>query len=313
MSLSFKQRNALHRIAKIVSDFLPAAGHPMWKGHVNFGTVAAKLGLSGYWLGGSKLPAIINLLENTYEKKANVFQDLIETVVLEGKTYRNNKGNPLSRNEIDELNKCLLELDFKFPSLHDKEFLSTLFIPDNEPSTPPVVNQNQSDIKNELAPLRDRYYELTQENDRQKAGLELEKILTKIFDIYDLSPREPFRVIGEQIDGAIEFKNDIYLIEVKWTASQVNEGELLKFRGKIEGKSMFTRGVFISINGYTKESLYQIKQGKQPTFFLMDGYDISVILEAQCSLPDLLSHKYRRLCEEGEMLVHFTPETMEKA
>ena len=80
MALEFNQRDAIRKLAEILSNFLPASGHSMWKGHVNFGTVAAKLGLSGYWLGGSKLPAIINLLENTYEKKANVYQDLSETV-----------------------------------------------------------------------------------------------------------------------------------------------------------------------------------------------------------------------------------------
>jgi len=308
MALGFKQRNAIRKLAEILTNFLPASGNPMWKGHVNFGSVATKLGLSEYWHGGSKLPAIIYLLENTYERKISGFQNLIEAIVLEGKTYRSNKDNPLSRNEVDELNKCLLELEFKFPSLHDKDFLDSLYIADDEVTQAPLKKENLSDIiKTELSLLRDRYYELAQEANRQKAGLELERILTKIFDIYGLSPREPFRVVGEQIDGSIEFKNEIYLVEAKWTESSINEGELLKFRGKIEGKSLFTRGIFISINGFTKESLYQIKQGKQPSFFLMDGYDLSIILEAQCSLPDLLKHKLRRMCEEGEMLVHFSP------
>ena len=94
MTLGFKQRNAIRKIAEILYNFLPASGHQTWKGHVNFGSVAFKLGLSEYWTGGSKLPAIINLLESTYERKIGIFQNLIETVVLEGKTYRNNKGNP---------------------------------------------------------------------------------------------------------------------------------------------------------------------------------------------------------------------------
>jgi len=126
MTLGFKQRNAIRKIAEILYNFLPASGHQTWKGHVNFGSVAFKLGLSEYWTGGSKLPAIINLLESTYERKIGIFQNLIETVVLEGKTYRNNKGNPLSRKEVEELNKCLLELGFKFPDLNDPQFLDSL-------------------------------------------------------------------------------------------------------------------------------------------------------------------------------------------
>ena len=126
MTLGFKQRNAIRKIAEILCNFLPASGHQTWKGHVNFGLVAFKLGLSEYWTGGSKLPAIINLLESTYERKIGIFQNLIETVLLEGKTYRNNKGNPLSRKEVEELNKCLLELGFKFPDLNDPQFLDSL-------------------------------------------------------------------------------------------------------------------------------------------------------------------------------------------
>jgi len=314
MALGFKQKNAIRNLADILYNFLPASGHQTWKGHVNFGSVAAKLGLLGFWSGGSKLPAIINLLENTYERKRSCFQNLIEAVVLEGKTYRNKKNEPLLRKEIDELNKCLLELEFKFPNLWDQSFLDSLYVAVEESKEEPrKQDDGAEDIKQILSEIKDSFYKLAQEPNRQKAGFELERILTKVFDIYGLSPREPFRVAGEQIDGSIEFRNEFYLIEAKWTESHVNEAELLTFRGKIEGKSSFTRGVFISINGYSKDSLYQIKQGKQPTFFLMDGYDVSVILEAQCSLPDLLSYKLRKLCEEGEMLVHFTPETMEKA
>ncbi len=312
MALGFKQKIAIMKLAEILANFLPGSGNSMWKGHVNFGSVASKLGLSEYWSGGSKIPAITYLLESTYEKKIGIFQKLIETVVLEGKTYRNKKGDPLLRDEVEELNKCLLELDFKFPSLWDLSFLDSLHVPAEERKEEPRVQDDRAEIvKRTLSEIKDRYYELAQETNRQKAGFELERILTKLFDVYGLSPREPFRVVGEQIDGSIEYKNEIYLIEAKWTSSSIDEGELLKFRGKIEGKSQFTRGIFISINGFTEEALDQIKQGKQPSFFLMDGYDLAMILEAQYSLSDLLYQKLRKLCEEGKMLSHFSQTTTE--
>ncbi|MCK9335800.1 MAG: restriction endonuclease [Candidatus Cloacimonetes bacterium] len=309
MALGFKQRNAIRKLAEILTNFLPASGNPMWKGHVNFGSVATKLGLSEYWHGGSKLPAIIYLLENTYERKRSCFQNLIEAVVLEGKTYRNKKNEPLLRKEIDELNKCLLALEFKFPNLWDKSFLDSLYIPEAEnKETPSEQDDSTEKARRALSEIKDKFYQLTKEPNRQKAGFELEKILAKIFEVYGLSPRESFRVVGEQIDGSIEYKNEIYLIEAKWTESRINEGELLKFKGKIEGKSSFTRGIFISINGFTPESIYQIKQGKRPSFFLMDGYDISMVLEKRCDLPELLYFKLRKLCEEGDMLVHYMHE-----
>jgi hypothetical protein len=94
-----------------------------------------------------------------------------------------------------------------------------------------------------------------------------------------------------------------YIIEAKWESNPLPEAPLLVFRGKIEGKSSITRGVFISINGCTPQALEAITLGKQPNFFLMDGYDITMVLEGAISLSDLLRLKLRRLAEEGKVFV----------
>jgi hypothetical protein len=75
------------------------------------------------------------------------------------------------------------------------------------------------------------------------------------------------------------------------------------FRGKIEGKSAFTRGVFVSINGFSQPALEAITKGKQPNFLMMDGYDLTVVLEGQMRLDELLRAKIRRLSEEGTPFV----------
>ena len=68
MTIGFKQKNAIRKIAKILYNFLPPSGHQTWKGHVNFGSVAFKLGYQNTdWR--SKLPAIINLLESTAKER----------------------------------------------------------------------------------------------------------------------------------------------------------------------------------------------------------------------------------------------------
>jgi restriction endonuclease Mrr len=83
-----------------------------------------------------------------------------------------------------------------------------------------------------------------------------------------------YRVTGEQIDGAFVLDHEIYLIEAKWEASRMSEAPLLVFREKIIGKSNVSRGVFIAANGFTDECLDAITRGKQPNFFLIDGYDL---------------------------------------
>ena len=89
--------------------------------------------------------------------------------------------------------------------------------------------------------------------------------------------REPFRVTGEQIDGSFDLDYETYLLEAKWEKSPISEGPLLVFRGKIEGKSAMTRGVFISLNGISAQAREAIVHGKQATFFIIDGYELSMV------------------------------------
>ena len=127
--------------------------------------------------------------------------------------------------------------------------------------------------------------------------------MSRLFETSGLNSRSPFKVCGEQIDGSVEIDTNTYLIEVKWTKKPINESDLLVFRGKVEGKSSFTRGMFLSINGFTEEAITAITTGKQPNFFLLDGYDLTTVLEEKCSLGELLRHKIRKLAEEGSVYV----------
>jgi hypothetical protein len=78
-----------------------------------------------------------------------------------------------------------------------------------------------------------------------------------VFALFDLAPRQPFRVIGEQIDGSFELDRQSYLLEPKWEKKALPEADLLVFRGKIEGKSAFTLGLFVALND---------RQAKRPYF-----------------------------------------------
>ena len=162
---------------------------------------------------------------------------------------------------------------------------------------------NQSEFNAKRDRLKDQLYALWRQSNRQQAGLDLEKILNDIFILFKLNPRAPFKVTGEQIDGSFELDNEIYLIEAKWVAEKISEAPLLEFRGKIEGKSTITRGVFLSMNGYTEPAMDSITRGKQPNFFLMDGYDLSLVLEGHIDLVQLLRTKVRLLAEEGMMFI----------
>jgi hypothetical protein len=158
----------------------------------------------------------------------------------------------------------------------------------------------------ELAQLKEEFLRLATESDRNKAGLALERLLNRLFGLFELQPRQGFRVTGEQIDGSFELDGDIYLLESKWEKDALPEADLLVFRGKIEGKSTFTRGVFIALNDVTREAREAITQGKAPSFFVMNGHDLMTVLCGVITLTDFLRERRRLLAEEGRVCVPFS-------
>lgn len=154
--------------------------------------------------------------------------------------------------------------------------------------------------------LKENFLKLTAESNRNFAGLALEKLLNELFELFDLRPRQPFRVIGEQIDGSFELDGQIYLLESKWEKSALPEADLLVFRGKIEGKSTFTRGVFIALNDISSEARDAITRGKAPSFFVMNGHDLMMILSEAIGLTEFLRKRIRLLAEEGCVCAPFS-------
>lgn len=315
MPLSLKESHAVADMAELLYDFLPGSGSPRWKGHVSFKTVAEKVGVGDFWQPGSKIPMITALLERTLEFRRGRFEPLIVEIVRAGLVYRQKQGNPVLAEEVDKLNGLILEVGFKFPDLWDPDFKASLMADgstrarermDRALTEERLKATERSRRSQELEQLKQEFYALHEEADRRKAGLALEHVLNRLFELQKLNPREPFRVVGEQIDGSFELDHEVYLLEAKWTAEPCPEADLLVFRGKIEGKSKYTRGVFISINGISKEAAVAITQGKQPSFFVTDGYDLTMLLEDNIGLVDFLRQRQRLLAEEGRVVVPFT-------
>jgi hypothetical protein len=312
MTLSLKESWAAAEMAKVLYDFLPGSGRSIWKGHITFYTVAQEVGVGDFWQGGSKQPAIALLIEKTLEYRRHLFEKLILSIVKAGLTYRQKKKDPIREEEIKTLNGLIFDIGFKFPFLWDQNFLESLKsdgakratkIVDQEILAEKVQASKISDFEREREQLRTQFYELYIQVNRQSAGFELEKLLNKLFELYSLSPRGPFRIKGEQIDGSFELDNEVYLLEAKWESPKISEAPLLVFRGKVEGKSSFTRGVFIALNGFTTEALEAITRGKQTNFFLLDGYDLVSVLEGRVRLDFLMRAKLRLLAEEGRIFV----------
>lgn len=312
MSSSLHESKAAADLARLFYDFLPGSGGRSWRGHVTFETVATHAGVGDFWSGGSKEPALARLLEQTLKHRRNRFEELVLAIVSEGIKYRRSKGNDVRESEILAVNRIIKALGFKFPDPWDPTFLASLerdlALQPEEPAT--VARYEPTPlgmIQSELPILRMEFYHLATASNRQTAGIALEKLLNRLFQIFDLNPGKAFRVTGEQIDGTFNLDHETYLLEAKWEAKPVCEAPLLTFRGKVEGKSVFTRGLFLSINGFTPDAIAAITRGKQPTFILADGADLSPVFEQAIRFDDLLRLKVNNLAATGEMLTRAKP------
>jgi hypothetical protein len=131
----------------------------------------------------------------------------------------------------------------------------------------------------------------------QARGYAFETWLKELFNTYGLQAQNPFRLIGEQIDGSFVLQGETYLVEAKWHSALTSAADLHIFHGKIEQKAAWTRGLFVSNSGFTEDGLEAFGRGKR--VICMDGLDLYDAIEREIPLTDVLERKVRRAAETG--------------
>ncbi|MFC1958563.1 restriction endonuclease [Chloroflexota bacterium] len=134
-------------------------------------------------------------------------------------------------------------------------------------------------------------------------GFTFQTFLTQLFDVYGLAARGSFRLIGEQIDGSFEINSDTYLLEAKWHTEQIPQSDLLIFREKVENKSTWARGMFISYSDFTEDGGKAFARGRATNIIGMTGQDLFFVLDGEISLIEAILRKARRAAETGEFFV----------
>ena len=312
MSLPLKKTEALRSLAWVLKELLPGSGNPTWRNHVTFATVASRVGVGEFWPGGSKWDAVYTLLCLTFEHRPNRFETLVVEIVRAGVAYRGKRKEPFSTHELDLINGHLLGMGFRFPDLADPGFRQSLTGTAESRAQAAVQRAQMDEVlrrrtnQQELDALKRELEDLAILPDRSKAGRQLESLLARLFNLSELESRSSFRVIGEEIDGSFELDHSVFLVEAKWQQAPVAHSDLLIFDGKIGGKSPFTRGVFIAMNDVSSEAREAIRLGRRPSFFVMNGYDLMMILSGAADLVAYLRSRRRLLDEKGRVFVPFS-------
>jgi hypothetical protein len=294
MSITPKEVQAIMKMADIMYDFLPANPNPYADQSISFPGCARKIGVIALWAGGSKRPAVNTLLRNVLEQQRGLFCKLVLEIVNTAFVYRNNKKNPIKREEIVSLNSAIQEVGFKIPELWDATLLNSL--PTDQKITEKQSQQPNSD---KLAALRQEYIDLTNITPIQR-GFAFQKFLNSLFALYNLNPHSAFRLTGEEIDGSFEIDSNVYLLEAKWQATPSGQKDLSVFSMKVSGKSTWSRGLFVSYMGFTPDGLEAFARGKQTNLIGMDGQDLFFIVDGKITLDEAIRRKARRAAETND-------------
>jgi len=290
MNYTLSYAQIINELAEHLYKYLPGKPHPYADQSISFQGVAFSLGLGDYWQGGSKKPAISKLLELTLKQSSDKFCPLVLGIVEKTMVY-SNRVNPLSREEIEYLNKLIFKIGFKIPELWDRKFLDSL--PHNK------KNNNEEERELDLSVFKNTLLDLTKLNPIER-GFAFEKFLNNLFDATNLTPRNSFKIIGEQIDGSFQLDSTTYLLEAKWQNELIRENELLVFQGKVSAKATWSRGLFLCYNNFSSESLVAFSKGKTTNIIGMTSQDLFFIFEGNISLADAIRYKTRWAAETGE-------------
>jgi hypothetical protein len=168
---------------------------------------------------------------------------------------------------------------------------------------PPIISSAQPQTPIQLFDFQKYLNELIALSNKpdtpQARGYAFEKYLNDLFKASGLEPRGAFKIRGEQIDGSFILRDEVYLLEAKWTTQKTGKADLVVFKDKVSNKSTFTRGLFISYSGYTNESLESLSIGSQVNIILMTVQELVISLQHNITLDNILWEKVRSLAETG--------------
>ena len=295
--MNLMEEQSVEDLADLLYNFLPGSGNS----RTAFPLAAATVQCEDLWVAGSKRPAIVQLLSAALGQRRHKFGPLILVIVRQSMTWRRGRGEPLKRDEVARLNEILLRLSIKIPELNEQGFLDSLHRPDarREDSAQPDDTRPTDEVAKGLSQRLIGLYEYPP----QRRGYEYERFLTELFDAYGLTPRSPFKLVGEQIDGSFKLHGETYLVEAKWHAGKTGQSDLLAFAGKVAGKATWSRGLFISNSGFSDDGLKAFGSGRRTNIICADGLDLHEVVHNRLSLVEILEEKLRRAAETNRAFV----------
>lgn len=227
------------------------------------------------------------LRTNEYNRRLEISRNFVR-ILIEQQSF----APQSEKHRIDIAERCALKLrEIIRTQEKDREYRESIRI-----SAEMATKETYESKLLELRELFIEAHDLTP----QKKGYALEKLFTDLMRISGIPVEEPFKIEGEQFDGAIKYDGHYYLVELKWTAERTDPKEIGHFFFKVEGK-LQARGIFISMNGYTDGAVSTLSKGKDLKVLLLDGTHLANVIYGNYKFQELLEHSIRQASLRGEI------------
>jgi hypothetical protein len=250
---------------------------------------------------------------------------------------KDDEGNPLSkRKQMDRLYDRLRKSDYNLRLRISREFVRTLVEHKNfVPQAPQhridiaeraalklreLIAEQRADQEQKERAKRDALatnaskkpsydealstvrtaFELAYSMEPKPRGYALEKVFIELMRISGIQVEEPFSNKGEQLDGAIKYDSNYYLIELKWFAEKLEPKHIGAFYFKVDGK-MKARGIVVAMNGYTDGVLETLPKGKELKVLLLDGTHLANVIYGHYRFQELLDHAIKCASLQGQL------------
>jgi len=230
--------------------------------------------------------------------KAKIFREFLrdESEVYVGKAIvllinHMNDNNLISSDKKEKANK-LYELGKKFLGKSQDQ---------------PIHKQKNSDTIREAKINYDSFNESLITLDKiispQARGYAFEKYLNGLFNAFGLDPHASYRTEYDQIDGSFVLDGNTILIEAKYKAKPISKDDLILFSNKIELKSHFSRGLFITYSLVDDKAIDYFTD-RSSRFVVFTVEELFIMCLNKISMNYVLQNKFRVLDERGLIYRH---------
>lgn len=157
-----------------------------------------------------------------------------------------------------------------------------------------------------MTALIDKFNKISELPPRRR-GIRFERLVYEIFERENiLLERSYFNEDGsQQIDGAIEINNRIFITEIKWEESKtLAASKLYSFLGKINSKIDGTLGVFISYNELSDNFINSVRAGVKQNCIIINGEEnIIPIVKGEVALKDYIWYIYQQASTRNRIFI----------